>query len=165
MFSTDNGGDVTLGGNNHPLRGDKGSLYEGGTRGVGFVAGGVLSRRRALVNELIHITDWYPTLLAAAGGAHLLHQDLDGINQWDVLDRGAAAKRSEMVYNLRIAPLSGAFRVGPHKLIFGRDFKKNNWYDIDTVMLPRSCSLKDGGIIVTKTIVRIKGDFAKNLSN
>lgn len=30
IFTSDNGGDVGSGGSNHPLRGNKGSLFEGG---------------------------------------------------------------------------------------------------------------------------------------
>ena len=45
LFSTDNGGAVA-GESNLPLRGDKETLYQGGVRGVAWVAGGVVQRRR-----------------------------------------------------------------------------------------------------------------------
>ena len=44
LFSTDNGG--ASGESNLPLRGDKETLYQGGVRGVAWVAGGVVQRRR-----------------------------------------------------------------------------------------------------------------------
>ena len=45
LFSTDNGGGVERS-SNLPLKGDKESVYEGGVRGVGVVAGGALPRKR-----------------------------------------------------------------------------------------------------------------------
>ena len=45
LFSTDNGGAVERS-SNLPLKGNKESVYEGGVRGVGVVAGGALPRKR-----------------------------------------------------------------------------------------------------------------------
>ena len=160
VFSTDNGGAVSQAGSNHPLRGTKGTLFEGGTHGVGFVAGGALSRTKTVVEDLFHITDWYPTLLTAAGGSHLLDKDLDGINQWDVLDKGAATNRTEMVYNLKST--MGAIRVGPYKLMFARNFTKDNWYDIDSVSL--ATRKTNNQIALSKTRVFLKDpSYAENI--
>lgn len=43
IFSTDNGGS-NPGFSNVPLRGNKEQLYEGGIRGVGWVAGGLVKK-------------------------------------------------------------------------------------------------------------------------
>ena len=66
FFSTDNGGFTEMGSSNKPLSEGKGSLFEGGIRGVAFVRGkGVRPGR--VSRSLMHITDIYPTILAIAG--------------------------------------------------------------------------------------------------
>eukprot|EP01084_Bolivina_argentea_P127822 226025_1 len=69
VFSSDNGGDYDRG-DNYPLRGYKNSSWEGGIRVPGFVSGGFLQQNRRgkiLDNVIVHVTDWYKTLLSAAG--------------------------------------------------------------------------------------------------
>jgi hypothetical protein len=43
--------------------------------------------------------------------------------------------REEMVYNLKLGPVSGALRSGDYKLLFGKRFQKQGWYDVDNTAL------------------------------
>ena len=40
-----------------------------------------------------------------------------------------------MVYNLKVDPMSGAIRHGKYKIIFGKKFNKQGWYDTDNTAL------------------------------
>ena len=85
----DNGGwmNSSSGSSNAPLRGGKMSLWQGGVRVNAFVHSPLLRRRRgAVMNDLFHVTDWFPTLLHAAG-ADVTHMSssIDGVNQWPTI--------------------------------------------------------------------------------
>ena len=67
VFCSDNGGKPVYGGYNWPLRGTKQTLWEGGVRSTGFVHGKMLERKGAKCDELLHISDFFPTLINLAG--------------------------------------------------------------------------------------------------
>ena len=58
VLVSDNGGNPNYPGNNYPFRGAKGSVYNGGVRGAGFVSGNLIpsSRRGGEYNGQIHVT-------------------------------------------------------------------------------------------------------------
>lgn len=81
-------------GSNYPLRGLKTTQWEGGIRTPGIIWSPVL--RRHVYDQLIHITDWMPTLISAAGGS-LQGILLDGVNQWKALLGSEPSRRREVL--------------------------------------------------------------------
>ena len=83
VFTTDNGG---IGqGNNWPLRGRKATLWEGGTRAVGFVRGAGIAPHLAgsVSHAMMHAVDWLPTLAAAVGAPiDPGTMGIDGVDLW-----------------------------------------------------------------------------------
>ena len=127
VVSADNGGLPKNGGYNWPLRGQKATLWEGGVKAAGFVVAGspaLLPGAPAVSDALVHVSDWFPTLLSLAGSTRALPAGLDGVDVWDAVARGAASPRAEVLLGLDVAKGAGstgfgdaALRVGALKLV------------------------------------------------
>ncbi|XP_045159647.1 arylsulfatase J-like [Mercenaria mercenaria] len=146
IFSTDNGGNPNVGGSNLPLKGTKSTLWEGGIRAVGFVHSFLIGHKRNgyVSNELMHVTDWFPTLVNLAGGDLKDNKQLDGYDQWQTIKYGIRSQRQEILHN--IDPLynntyytrRSSIRIGAWKIIIGQlgpDSRKKQSTDLDNVCL------------------------------
>jgi arylsulfatase A-like enzyme len=114
VFMSDNGGDVTYGAQNAPLRGEKGKLYEGGVR-VNAIVQWAGQLAPAVVTEPIHAVDWYPTLLKLAGANVVQTLPLDGVDVWPILAGGKSSSPREILIN--VDAQRGAILDGPWKLV------------------------------------------------
>ncbi|XP_070389378.1 arylsulfatase B-like [Dermacentor albipictus] len=124
VFSSDNGAApfyyaLANLGSNWPLRGSKGTLWEGGVRATAFLWTPRLLRQRRVSQHLMHITDWLPTLFAAAGGNVNHLGPLDGLNMWQALNYGKASPRTEILLNIDAEQGNAALRYGKFKVLVG----------------------------------------------
>ena len=143
VLTSDNGGPTHLqesASTNFPLRGGKYTDWEGGVRATAFVSGGYLPehRRGQIVQDPVHISDWYVTLpfLASGGTANLSKQQqqeeetkssallspttsneippIDGENIWPIVMRGSVIEDTN---NNAKARGNDAFRILRRKVI------------------------------------------------
>ena len=57
--------------------------------------------RGTVSEELYHVTDWLPTIVALAGGSTARNFALVGHDLWPSLSTGTSSPRTEMLYHLR----------------------------------------------------------------
>jgi len=117
IFSTDNGGPapgkVT---SNIPLRAGKGTIYEGGVRVCAAVCWPGRIPSGKVIDEPLHMVDWFPTLVKLAGGSLDQRLPLDGHDIWPVLTQGARSPH-ESILLCGTTPSETALRMGNWKLL------------------------------------------------
>lgn len=123
VFASDNGGDpytaTSNQGYNWPLRGTKATLWEGGVRSTALVWSPRLTRSSRVSTQLMHATDWLPTLYAAAGGCVGDLGALDGVNMWQALSQGTPSPRTEILHEIDDWSGNSALRFQNYKLVVG----------------------------------------------
>lgn len=120
VFTSDNGG-ITIGesvnyASNWPLRGTKMSPFEEGVRVAGVTWSARMSSGNHLWNGYMHMIDWMPTLIRAAGFEPPI--DIDGIDQWDAILHSKELGREDV---FEIDDYAGFASVisGDYKLVTG----------------------------------------------
>jgi len=130
FFAGDNGGAPKNGGYNWPLRGSKGTLFEGGIRQASFVWGTMLSDnvRGTVYDGAIHLVDMMPTLMGLATGGHWVPPEtksLDGMDVWSAISTGGTSPRNVTLLNC--VDSSGGLRMGDWSLLVNQ--KDDGWYN------------------------------------
>ena len=132
IFTSDNGAYGGVG-DNRPLRLDKGHLYEGGIRVPTIIRWPGIVPANTTCDTPIISTDFYPTLLSAAGLQPQRGQIIDGEDITPLLTQKGALKRKAIHFHYpnyafhRSNRLGGAIRQGKYKLI--------KWYEDGSVEL------------------------------
>lgn len=107
-YASDNGGAALWPnvGNNYPLRGTKGSYFEGGVRVRAFLRPPerLLGPRheKFVYSGLFSVLDWLPTILSALGlpDSRRDPTDVDGVDQWFAISRNTNPPRTELLVNV-----------------------------------------------------------------
>ena len=90
-------------------------------RGTAILWSPRLQKMAVVSEQLIHITDWLPTLYSAAGGNLRDLGDIDGVDQWPVLSEGRGYARESIVLNIdEVTRTEGAI-YNRYKLVRGND--------------------------------------------
>jgi arylsulfatase A len=133
LFTSDNGG---YNGDNKPLRGVKGMLYEGGIR-VPWIVRWPGKVRPGTTNATpIISTDCYPTLLEVAGLSPTPDHPLDGRSLVPLLTQSPGFERDSLFFHYpnyafhKQNRLGSAVREGPYKLIQFYDNDSPELYDL-----------------------------------
>ncbi len=120
VFSSDNGGPspgrIT---DNGPLREGKGTIYEGGVRVCAFATWPGKIPAGKVIDQPLHIIDWYPTMLLRAGASLEQKLPLDGKDIWPVLTSEAKSPHEAILLS-STQPGLAAVRAGDWKLIHRR---------------------------------------------
>jgi arylsulfatase A-like enzyme len=145
VFTSDNGGSTAenndlkypddqcpsgkLPGNNGPFRGEKGSLYEGGTRVPTLVSwpGTIAPGKR---DDAVQIIDWMPTFCGLAGVTVPIEWRLDGINLKDYLLDAKQSVPERVLYAVAPNWKARSVHKGAWKLIEHRGSKDNVRYEL-----------------------------------
>ena len=147
IFVSDNGGATLEGGNNLPLRGEKTTLFEGGTLVPAFIHSPLLTKVGHESYQMMHITDWLPSLVTAVGVADDFMEneesDMDGMDIWKSIVSDTVSPRVEIVYNIDDIKDGGksiaALRQGDWKIV-QRPNGNDDWIEepiSNTVKQPR----------------------------
>lgn len=147
IFTSDNGG-VTGVTTNHPLKGSKGSFYEGGVRVPTFMRWPGVIKEDTKCNTPITSVDFMPTFAELAGTSVPTNQPVDGASIVPLLHGNKIETRAIFWHfplylksqgNGRVFPISGTqqlnWRGVPSSMICKGDWKLMHLFEDDSIRL------------------------------
>lgn len=147
------------------------SPWEGGVRGAAAIWSPLLKQKRRVSNQLMHITDWLPTLMSAAGINTSVLSNIDGINVWDAISNNDGDPRTELVINIDDLDNYASLRVGKWKYVNGSpDITQDQWYgeigrDLSYETYQKDVLLSRSGIALNGLVTRLQIEEKKNGQN
>ncbi len=115
IFASDNGGCPSGGGRSGPMRGEKGTFFEGGTKVDSFIySSGLIpdEYQGTVYHDLFHVSDWFPTILGLADISFTAGDGyaLDGYDMSDAIF-GGTSDRDTIFYGLYYHVISHHFNI------------------------------------------------------
>lgn len=170
VVSSDNGGYLS-GANNYPLKGTKGSDWQGGVRVNAFVSGGFLpaAMRGKKTEGYIHLADWYATLSGLAGvdptdqlAASAGLPGIDSLDMWPLISgQTSTSPRTDI-------PISSNTLIsGDYKILTGT-VSQAGWTEVvhpnsNSVSLPDQSCGKKGCLYNIKDDPEERSDLASTI--
>ncbi|MCL4115719.1 UNVERIFIED_CONTAM: hypothetical protein GTU68_056549 [Idotea baltica] len=115
VFTNDNGAiRDTM---NAPYRGTKNTNLEGGVRAPCVLHWPGKIKAGEEHDGLMHITDFYPTLIAIAGASTEQELAIDGIDMTSLIFEGKKSEREEIIFEVSNSVRPACIRLGDYKLI------------------------------------------------
>ncbi|XP_029177436.1 arylsulfatase B-like [Nylanderia fulva] len=182
LFLTDNGA-ASIGkfrnyGSNYPLRGMKYTLYEGGVRGIAVLWSPRLHKTARVCDDLMHVTDWLPTLYSIAGGNVKDLGEIDGVNQWCMLNGSLPSARDKILLNIdeisktegaiykQFKLVRGSIEGGHYDGHYSHDINSNN-FERFSPYEPRKSIQEDTPYIYTDIVLKsvVSESIARHLGD
>jgi len=117
FFMSDNGGPTGNASGNHPLRGTKRTLYEGGVRVPFVVRWPGRLPQGTVYSHPVSSLDVFPTAMAATGAAAPKGRKLDGVNLLPYLGGASQSSPHSHLFWRTFGGVQSAVRSGPYKLL------------------------------------------------
>lgn len=164
FFFSDNGGHTDSGSNNTPLRGIKGSLFEGGVRVPFLVSWPEKFPAGVDYTKPVSSVDVLATSLAAAGIAMPTNQVYDSVNLVPHLSGEVKAAPHDRLFWRMHGKQLFAMREGKWKLIRLKDQAAPVLYDLESDMAEtKDCAAENSEIV--KKMQQALDDWCKQLVN